>query len=62
MVSKDGAICPHCKGMNSKNKAIGTSGLVPLCGSTFEAVCNRCGKHFYGVYSVSVTYKTRKRY
>lgn len=62
MVSKEGVICPHCKALNSKSKAVGTSGTVLLNGSSFFTTCVKCGKEFYGTYDVCITYRTRKQY
>lgn len=60
MISKDYVICPYCKKENSKNKAIGTSGLINYVGSERSVTCNKCGKEFRCVYEVSIKYKTSK--
>ena len=62
MVSKESVICPHCKKNYSKHRVIGTTGLINHCGSTFSIICDRCGKCFYGEYTVEIKYRTRKNY
>ena len=62
MVSKDCVICPHCKKNYTKNKVMGTSGLVNYCGSEFSFTCDSCGKEIYGFMEVTIKYKTRKSY
>ena len=62
MVSKENVICPHCKKEHNKHKVIGTSGLINYYGSTFSMTCDKCGKDFYGEYTVEIKYRTRKTY
>lgn len=60
MVSKDSVICPFCKKEHSKNKAIGTSGLINYNGSECFITCDKCGEEFRCVYEVQIKYKTSK--
>lgn len=62
MVSEECVICPHCKAERSRNDAIGISGLINYCGSEFSLKCKKCGKDFYGEYTVKIKYRTRKNY
>lgn len=63
MTSKDYVICPFCKKEkkeHSKNKAIGTSGLINYAGSEHYITCDKCGKDFRCTYEVQIKYKTSK--
>lgn len=59
-VSNEKVICPYCKKEHSKNKVIGTSGLINYCGSEMTIACEKCGKDFICNYIVSIKYKTTK--
>lgn len=59
-VSKDAIVCPYCGHMHNKYKAIGTSGLINHCGSTFGMTCDNCGNDFDGEYEVKIRYTTKK--
>lgn len=60
MISKEYVICPFCKKVHSKNKAIGISGLINYAGSECSITCEKCGKDFRCVYEVQIKYKTSK--
>lgn len=60
MISKEYVICPFCRKELSKNKAIGTSGLINYAGSECFITCEKCGRDFRCVYEVQIKYKTMK--
>lgn len=60
MIDKEYIVCPFCKNKHSKNKAIGTSGLINYNGSELTIECNKCGKDFKCIYEVQIKFKTNK--
>lgn len=59
-VSKESVICPYCKHEHSKNKAIGTSGIVNYYGSELTVTCDICKKNFHVEYEVQFKFRTSK--
>lgn len=60
MVSEIYVVCPYCRKTHSKNKAIGTTGLINYGGGEISLVCEKCGKDFRCSYEVRIRYKTSK--
>lgn len=60
MISKDYVICPYCKNPHSKNKVLGTTGLINCSGGEHDIVCEKCGKWFHCAFEVQIKYRTSK--